>query len=86
MKKEASFVSVATAVALVTMAVSGGMYVGALASDVETLEKEQEKQEEQIQKDHDDVIKLKSDVEHIKQTADTTQLAVARIEQMIREL
>ncbi len=86
MRKEASFVSVATAVALVAMAVSGGMYVGALAESVDDLEEEQAKQEEQIQQDHDDVVKLKSDVEHIKSTADKTQLAVERIEQMISEL
>jgi DNA-binding FadR family transcriptional regulator len=50
MRKEASFISVMTAVGLVTTALGGGMYVGALANDVETLKKEKDKIE-QVQED-----------------------------------
>lgn len=49
-RKEASFVSVITAIGLASTALGGGMYVGALASDVETLKEEKEKVT-QIQKD-----------------------------------
>lgn len=46
MRKEASFVSVATAVGLLTTAVGGGMWMGALATDVETLKEEKSKVEQ----------------------------------------
>lgn len=45
-RKEASFISVATAFGLITTAIGGGMYVGALASDVDTLKEEKQKVEQ----------------------------------------
>ena len=44
-RKEASFVSVVTAIGLATTALGGGMYVGALANDVNTLKQEKDKVE-----------------------------------------
>jgi hypothetical protein len=49
-RKEASFVSIATAVGLITGALSGGMYMGSLAQEVEQVKKDVEKVEE-IQRD-----------------------------------
>ncbi len=46
MRKEASFVSVMTAVGLVTASLGGGMFVGALANDVENLKEEKDKIEQ----------------------------------------
>lgn len=62
MKKEASFVSVATAITLILAAVSGGMWMGALASDVETLEEAQLI----VKEDHDRLIKVETEVEQVK--------------------
>lgn len=45
-RKEASVVSVATAITLIFAAISGGTWVGAIASDVDTLKEEKEKVEE----------------------------------------
>lgn len=42
-RKEASFTSVATLIGLLVTCLGGGMYVGALASDVETLKDEADK-------------------------------------------
>jgi hypothetical protein len=49
-RKEASVVSVMTAIGLITTALGGGMYVGALANEVESLAQEKEKTTE-IQKE-----------------------------------
>lgn len=62
MRKDASFVSVATAVGLVGAALSGGLYMGALASDVETLEEAQKI----VQEDHDRLITVENEVKHVK--------------------
>lgn len=50
MRKEASFVSIATAVGLVTGALGGGMWMGSLAQEVENVKEDVAKVEE-IQKD-----------------------------------
>lgn len=42
-RKEASAISIMTAIGLITTALGGGMYVGALAQEVETLAQEKEK-------------------------------------------
>lgn len=62
MKKEASFISVATAIGLVTTALGGGMWIGALASDVEQLQA----QDKQRQEDHDRLIQVETKVENIE--------------------
>ena len=82
MRKEASFISIGTMISVVVLAVSGGMFMGALASDVETLEEAQKV----VKEDHDRLIVVESEVNHIKETADRTQLTVDRIEQMISQL
>ena len=66
MRKEASFVSVATAVGLIAAALSGGMFMGALASDVETLEEAQLI----VKEDHDRLITVEAEVKHLTKTQD----------------
>lgn len=61
MNKQASYISVATAISLATIAVGGGIFVGALASDVETLEQAQETAKE----DHDRLITVENNVKHL---------------------
>lgn len=63
-RKEASAVSVMTAIGLVTTALGGGMYVGALANEVDSLKDEKEKVEE-IQKD---VSEMKSTLTEVQTT------------------
>jgi len=75
MRKEASFISIATAVTLATVGVGGGMYVGALASDVESLQA----QEVQRKEDHDTLVALKQDVKNIKEDVDETKNDVKTI-------
>ena len=62
MRPNASFISVATAISLTVAALGGGMYVGALATDVEQLQA----QEVQRQEDHDTIVALKENVDAIK--------------------
>lgn len=69
MRKEASFISIATAITLATVGAGGGLYVGALASDVETLQA----QEVQRKEDHDTLVALKENVEDIKDDVDETK-------------
>jgi septal ring factor EnvC (AmiA/AmiB activator) len=82
MRKDASFVSVATALALVTTALGGGMYMGALANDVEQLEQDQVQQKE----DHDRLIKVEQKVENIEDDVAETKKDVKEILDAIRKL
>lgn len=82
MRKDASFVSVATAIGLVTAALSGGMYMGALASDVETLEEQQKV----VQEDHDRLIKVETKVEQIEDDVKETKQDVKAILQAVQDL
>jgi hypothetical protein len=86
MRKEASFTSVATAIGLITTALGGGMYVGALANDVETLKKENVEQQE----DHDRLIVVeteqrvvKADVAEVKADVKVILAAIQKIEQKV---
>jgi hypothetical protein len=86
MRKEASFTSVATAIGLITTALSGGMYVGALANDVETLKKENVEQSE----DHDRLIVVETeqrviqkDVAEVKADVKVILAAIQKIEQKV---
>lgn len=82
MRKEASFISVATAVSLAFVGVSGGMYVGALATDVESLQA----QEEQRQEDHDTIVALKENVETIKEDVEDIEEDVKTILTAIQQI
>lgn len=82
MHKQASYVSVATALALVGAAVSGGMYVGALADDVEELEKAQET----AQEDHDRLVTVENEVTHIKKDVDEVKADVKLILQAVQRI
>ena len=82
MNKQASYISVATAVSLATIAVGGGMYVGALASDVETLEKAQVT----AQEDHDRLIKVETEMTQVKATVAETRADVKLILQAVQRL
>ena len=86
MRKDASQLSVGLAVALLTTAIGGGMYVGALANDVETLKQQQQEKNH----DHDnittlkaDVATMKGDIKVTKETLSTMALILARIEQKV---
>lgn len=59
---KASNFSIGVAVALLTTAVGGGMYIGALANEVETLKKEQEKADS----DHDRLISMETEQHTMK--------------------
>lgn len=76
----------ATAIALATTAIGGGMWIGALASDVDNLEKDVAEQKADHKKDHDDVVTLKNDVEHIKIAADDTKQMVQDIQRTLNAL
>jgi wobble nucleotide-excising tRNase len=82
MHKQASYVSVATAITLVAAAVSGGMYVGALADDVEELEKAQET----AQEDHDRLVTVENEVKHIKKDVDEVKADVKSILQAVQRI
>ena len=86
MHKQASYISVATAFSLLVTAAGGGLWMGALASDVENLEKDVAEQKEDHKKDHDDVVTLKADVEHIKIAADDTKQMVQDIQRTLNAL
>ena len=75
MRKEASFISVGTLVTVLVLAVSGGMFMGALASDVETLEEAQKI----VQEDHDRLITVEAEVKHLTKTQDEMRIDVAKI-------
>jgi ACT domain-containing protein len=55
MRKEASFVSIATAITLVATAASGGMWMGSLAQEVEDIKEDVTK----IEKIEEDVTDIK---------------------------
>lgn len=76
MRKEASFVSVATAVTLGAMVLSGGMYVGSMAQEVE-----------QLKKDVTEIEKIREDVTTIKVTQATliAQQSAALIRQATQQ-
>ncbi len=82
MNKQASYISVATAVSLAALAVGGGMYVGALASDVQTLEEAQQTAKE----DHDRLIKVENNVKHLTTGQDTLKADVKLILQAVQRM
>lgn len=82
MNKQASYISVATAISLATIAVGGGMYVGALASDVETLEKAQVT----AQEDHDRLITVENNVKHLTEGQIIMKADVKLILQAVQRL
>ncbi len=81
-RKEASYISVATAVALMLAAISGGSWVGAIANDVETVKKEQVAQKE----DHDRLIKVESKVENIEEDVKETKATVKANAKLLAEI
>ena len=81
-RKEASFVSVATAVGLITAALAGGAWVGAVENDVESLKQAQVQQTE----DHDRLIKVETKVETIEDDVRETKADVKEILRVINEL
>ncbi len=82
MNKQASYISVATAISLATIAVGGGMYVGALASDVETLEEAQKT----VKEDHDRLITVENNVKHLTAGQETIKADVKLILQAVQRL
>ena len=87
MRKDASFVSVATAVALATTALGGGMYVGALASDVQQLQEQQKTTKE----DHDRLIvveqsqkTMEKDLDEVKTDVKLILTAITEIQQKVQ--
>jgi len=75
MTQKASSLSVVVAIGLLTTALAGGMYIGALASDVEMLQK----QEIQRAEDHDTLVALRTDVDHLKRSQDQIEIDVKAI-------
>ena len=69
MRKEGSLFSVGVAITLLITAVSGGMYMGALASDVEHLEAV----EQQRLEDHDTIVTQTADLKTLKEDMKTTK-------------
>jgi hypothetical protein len=82
MNKQASYISVATAISLATIAVGGGIFVGALASDVETLEQAQQTAKE----DHDRLITVENEVKHVKEDMTTVKADVKLILQAVQRI
>jgi hypothetical protein len=82
MRKEASFISVATAITLATVGVGGGMYVGALATDVETLQEAQKT----VKEDHDRLIEVKNEVKHVKDDVTDVKADVKLILAAVQEI
>lgn len=73
MTQKASPLSIGLAVTLLITAVSGGMYMGALASDVEHLEQV----EEQRQEDHDTIVTQTADLKTLKEDMTATKETLA---------
>lgn len=86
MKKEASFISVATAIGLITTALGGGMYVGALANDVATLKQEHTAEEQQRKEDHDRLIVVETEQKVIKRDVAEVKTDVKAILAAINEI
>ena len=82
MKPNASFISVATAISLTVAALGGGMYVGALATDVEQLQA----QEVQRKEDHDTLVAMKENVEATKDDVDEIEKDVKTILTAIQQI
>lgn len=74
-RKEASYISVATAISLLIAALGGGAWVGAIGQDVDNLKKS----EVQAKADHDTVVTLKADVKNIKDDVEETKRDVKSI-------
>ena len=81
-RKEASFISIATAISLMGAAIGGGAWMGAIASDVEALER----QEQTRQEDHDRLIKVEEQVKHISSDVKETKEDVKDIKQLLNDL
>lgn len=82
MHKQASYFSVGTAIALVSTAVGGGMFVGALADDVEELEEAQKT----IAEDHDRLVTVENEVKHIKKDVEEVRADVKAILQAVQRI
>jgi len=82
MHKQASYMSIATALTLVMAIGGGGMYVGALASDVETLEEAQKT----VKEDHDRLITVENNVKHLTTGQETIKADVKLILQAVQRL
>lgn len=74
--------SIATALTLVMAIGGGGMYVGALASDVETLEEAQKT----VKEDHDRLITVENNVKHLTTGQETIKADVKLILQAVQRL
>jgi hypothetical protein len=81
-RTEASFLSIGTLLTVVTLAVSGGMYVGGVAGEVDDLTAAQAKAAE----DHDRLVKVENDVEHIKDDVEETKDDVKEILKQLQQL
>lgn len=82
MHKQASYVSIATAVSLMISAIGGGMWIGALASDVENLEEAQKT----IAEDHDRLVTVENEVKHIKKDVEEVRADVKAILQAVQRI
>ncbi len=81
-RKQASFISIATAVGLVTGALAGGMWLGAIANEVDTLQVEQLQNKE----DHDRLIKVEEKVDNIEEDVAETKEDVKEILKAIYDM
>jgi septal ring factor EnvC (AmiA/AmiB activator) len=82
MRKEASYISVATALGLLTAAAGGGAWMGAIASDVEALQKQEIQQKE----DHDRLIKVEERIKNISDDVIETKSDVKDIKKLLNDL
>ena len=81
-RKEASFISIATAVSLMGAAIGGGAWMGAIASDVESLKRQEIQQKE----DHDRLIKVETEVKNIAEDVKETKDDVKDIKQLLNDI
>ncbi len=87
MRKDASYLTVGVAITMLVTAVGGGMYMGALAQEVEQLKTEHAEKN----KDHDrivttetKVVAIEKDVDLIQQDIRTLLVIVRSIEQKVQ--
>ena len=88
-RKEASLFSVGTAIALLGVAASGGVWVGAIASDVDTLKEDKqkiEKIEDEVKQNTVKLTEVATNQEHLLAEVDKQDKKLDKILDKLEEL
>lgn len=88
-RKQASYISIATALAMGTSAVAGGMWVGAIANEVDTLKEEKAKVtaiQENVQENSITLAEVQAKQEAMAKTQEKQDKKLDRILDKLEEL